>query len=62
MKTTYFLRLEFENRTPMMFHSYKEDFCSAREEAVLLKQTTGALSVEIWKAGTLELVAKIESK
>lgn len=62
MKPTYILRLEFTNRTPIMMYSYKEDFCSAREGAILIKETSNAKSVEIWKAGSLELVVKIESK
>ena len=62
MKTTYIFRLEYENRTPIMTHSYADDFCAARESAVLIKQTTNARSVEIWKAGTLDLVAIVESK
>lgn len=62
MKPTYILRLEFENRTPLMIHSYKDNFSDAREGAVLIKQTSNAKSVEIWKAGTLELVAIIASK
>lgn len=62
MKPTYILRLEYENRTPIMMHSYADNFCAARESAVLIKQTSNARSVEIWKAGTLELVAIVESK
>lgn len=62
MKPTYILRLEFEDRSPLMLHSYKDNFSAAREGAVLIKHTANAKSVEIWKAGTLELVAKIESK
>lgn len=50
------------NRTPIMLHSFQDDFCSARESAVLIKQTTGAKRIEIWRAGTLELLATIESK
>ena len=62
MKPTYILRLEFENRTPLMMHSYADNFSAAREGAVLIKQTSNAKSVEIWKVGTLELVAIIASK
>ena len=62
MKPTYILRLEFENRAPLMIHSFKDNFSDARDGAVLIKQTANAKSVEIWKAGTLELVAIIASK
>lgn len=62
MKPTYILRLEFEDRCPLMLHSYEDSFSAAREGAVLIKKTANAKSVEIWRAGSLELVAKIESK
>lgn len=62
MKSTYIFRLEYDYRAPMMMHSFADNFCAAREAAVLIKQTSNASCVEIWKTGTLELVAIIESK
>ena len=62
MKPTYIFRLEFENRTPLMIHSYKTTLTNAREGAISIKQYANAKRVEIWKASTLELAATIESK
>lgn len=62
MKPTYLLRLEFENRAPLMLRSWKDNYTDARDGAELIKQTTNATRVEIWNTTSYNLVAVIEDK